>query len=89
MDHRVKIKENEKSDKNLVFAKEVKKQLNINVTVIPIVIGALGTVTKGLKKEIEMSGGNETFWTTKLLRSDRILRRVLETLQTSVNAHQR
>ena len=50
--------------------------------VIPIVIGALGTVPKGLVKvleEMEIGGRAETIQTTILLRSTRILRRVLET----------
>ena len=53
-----------------------------NMTVIPIVIGALGLVTKGLVKGlegIEIRGQMETIQTTALLRSPRILRRVLET----------
>ena len=50
-DHRVKLKENEKKDKYLDFARKLKKKLwNIKATVIPIVIGALDTVTKGLIK---------------------------------------
>ena len=47
-----------------------------------IVIGALGTVTKGLIKgleDLEIRGRVETIQTTALLRSARILRRVLET----------
>ena len=58
-----------------------KKLWNMKVTVIPIVIGALGTVTKGLIQELEdlkITGRVETFQTTALLRSARILRRVLE-----------
>ena len=47
-DHRVKLKESEKRDKYL--ARELKKLRNIKATVIPIVISALGTVTKGLIK---------------------------------------
>ena len=46
----VKLKENEKKDKYLNFAREQKKLRNIKVTVTTIVIGALGTVTKGLIK---------------------------------------
>ena len=42
-DHRVKSKESEKKDKHLDFAREWKK-----VMVIPIVLGALATVTEGL-----------------------------------------
>ena len=51
----------------------------MQVTIIPIVIGAFGTVTKGLLKGLEVGGQVETIVTTALLRTDRILRRVLET----------
>ena len=54
----------------------------MKVTIIPIVIGAFGTVTKGLLKELEdleIGGQVETIKTTALLRTPRILRRVLET----------
>ena len=50
-DHRIKLKECEKKDKYLDLARELKKKLwNMQVTIIPIVIGAFGTVTKGLLK---------------------------------------
>ena len=54
----------------------------MKVKIVPIVIGALGTVTKGLLKgleDLEFSGRVETIQTTALLRTARILRRVLET----------
>ena len=54
----------------------------MKVTVIPIVIGAFGTVTKGLFKgldDLEVGRRVETIQTTALLRTARILRRVLET----------
>ncbi len=47
-----------------------------------IVIGAFGTVTKGLIQgldDLEIRGQVETIQTTALLRLARILRRVLET----------
>ena len=47
-DHRIKLKECEKRDKYLALARELKKIWNMKVTIIPIVIGAFGTVTKGL-----------------------------------------
>ena len=49
---------------------------------MPIVIGAFGTITKGLLKGLgdeEVGGRVETIETTALLRTARILRRVLET----------
>ena len=52
------------------------------MTIIPIVIGAFGTVTKGLLKgleDLEVGGLAETIRTTALLRTAKILRRVLET----------
>ena len=54
----------------------------MKVTIVPIVIGALGTITKGLLQGLEdLEGGGrvETIQTTALLRTARILRRVLET----------
>ena len=54
----------------------------MKVTLIPIVIGALATVTKGLiqgLEKLEITGRVETIQTTALLRSVRIPRRVLET----------
>ena len=82
-DYRGKLKEREKKDKYLDLAREIKKKLwNMKVTIIPIVIGAFGTVTKGLIKgleDLEIKGREETIQITGSLRSARILRRVLET----------
>ena len=47
-DHRIKLKEYEKKDKYLDLARELKKLWNMNVTNIPIVIGAFSTITKEL-----------------------------------------
>ena len=81
-DHRIKLKECEKKDKYIDLARELKKLWNMQVTIIPIVIGAFGTVTKGLQmglEDLEVGGRVETIQTTTLLRTARILRRVLET----------
>ena len=81
-DHRIKLKEWEKRDKYLDLAGEFKKLWNMKVTIIPIVIGAFGTITKGLLKgleDLEVGGRVETIQTTALLKTARILRRVLET----------
>ena len=50
----------------------------MKVTVIPIVIGALATATKGLK-DLEICERVETIQTTVFSRTLRILRIVLET----------
>ena len=78
MDHRINLKENEKKDKYLDLAIELKKLWNMKVTIVPIVIGVLGTITKGLE-ELEVGGRVEIIQTTVLLKTARILRRVLET----------
>ena len=52
------------------------------MTIVPVVIGVFGTVTKGLLKgleDLEVGERLETIQTIALLRTARILRRVLET----------
>ena len=77
--HRIKLEE---CEKYLELTRELKKQWNMKVTIIPIVSGTFGTVTKGLLKgleDLEVGGRGETIQTTALLKTARILRRVLET----------
>ena len=81
-DHRIKLKERQKIDKYLDLARELKKQRNMKVTMIPIVSAALGTIPKGLVKELkglEIRGQVETIHITVLSMSVEILRRVQET----------
>ena len=80
-DHRMKLKECENKDKYLDLARELKKLWTMKVTIIPIVICPLGTITKGLLKgleDLEISGRVETIQTT-LLRTATTLRSVLDT----------
>ena len=83
-DHRIKLKEYEKKRINTSTLRgNLKKLWNMMVAIIPIVIGAFCTVTKGLLKgleDLEIGRRVETIQTTALLRTARILRRVLETL---------
>ena len=54
----------------------------MKVTIIPIAIGAFGTVTKGSLKgleDLEITGRVDTIQITAFLRTARILRRILET----------
>ena len=77
-DHIVKLKESEKKD----LARKLKKLWNMKVTIISIVIGVFGTITKELLKrleDLEVGGRVETIQNTALLRTARILRRVQET----------
>ena len=56
--YRVKIKESLKINKYLDLARALKKLCFLKVTVVLIVVGALGMVTKGLKEDWEN-------WTTE------------------------
>ena len=61
----------------------------MKVTIIPIVIGAFSTVTKGLLKgleDLEVGDLVETIQTTALLKTARILRRVEETCCNSISS---
>ena len=68
----------------------------MKVTIVPIVIGVLGTITKGLLKgleDLEVGGRGETIQKTVLLRTARILTspgdlRRLAVAQTPVKNHQ-
>ena len=54
----------------------------MKVTIVPVVIGAIGTVTKRLLKgleDLEVGERVETIQTTSSWRTVKILRRVLET----------
>ena len=63
-DHRIKLKESEKSDRYFDLAREFKKKTNklwnMKVTVVPVVIGTLGTVTKGLVPRTGRLGNKRT-----------------------------
>ena len=66
----------------LGLCQRAEKLLDIKVTAILIVSGTLRTVPKGLEKrleELEIKGTTEAIQTTALLKSTRILRRVMET----------
>ena len=82
-DHRVKLKERKNRDESQDLAREEKKKLrNMKMTVIPTVIGVLSTLTKRLVQgleDLEIRQRVENIQTTALLRSARMLRRVLET----------
>ena len=81
-DHRIKLKECEKKDEYLDLARELKKLWNMRVTIVPIVIGVFGTVTKGLLKDLKdyvVGGRAETIHTIAILKTAGILKRVLET----------
>ena len=52
-DLRIELKKREKKGKYLDLVRELKKLWNMKVTIVPVVIGAFCTVTKGLLKRLE------------------------------------
>ena len=82
-DHRVEMKETKMRDKYSDLAWELRKLRNMRVKMLLIIICRLGSFPKGLERELfqelEIGGRIETIQTTALLRTTRILRRVLET----------
>ena len=64
-EHRVNIKENEQRYKYLDLAKKLRKLWNMRVWVIPILVGVLGTVPKGLEK-------TKTWWKSKESKPSRV-----------------
>ena len=80
-DHRVEMKEKEKREKYQDLAKELQVLWSKKVSVIPIVIGALGTVPKFLRHRLHQIGIQtkiDTMQATMLLNMARIIRKVLE-----------
>ena len=80
-DGRVRAKEDEKVEKYQDLAREVRKMWGVRTKVIPIVVGALGTIPMRLKENLRAIGVDtsiELIQRSALLGSARILRKVLE-----------
>ena len=59
----VKLEVSEKKFKYLNFGRELKKILDMKIMVVPVVIGALATVNKGLvqgREDLEIRGQKDT-----------------------------
>ena len=80
-DKRVKEKEDEKIAKYQDLAREIRKIWNMKVKVVPVVIGALETITPRLKdnlKELGIPEKTSQIQKSVLLGTARILRKALE-----------
>ena len=79
--HSVEMKGREKREKYRELARELQILWTKKVTVISLVIGALGNVPKSLKNRLDQIGIRteiETMQATALLNTARIIRKVLE-----------
>ena len=80
MDHGVKTKEDDKVDTYMDLAAEVRRQFIVKTVIVPIVVGALGTVPQRLEKyleKLEIPDIIGSMQTAVLLSTSAILRRVL------------
>ena len=83
-DHRVDIKEDEKCEKYRDLCRELGRLWKVKCTVVPIVVGALGTIPCRLSSYLALLDINlsiETIQKSAILGSARILRQVLEIKQ--------
>ena len=80
MDHHVKEKEEEKIDRYMDLAAEVRRQFREKTVIVPIVLGALGTVQVKLSKvlkKLEIEDVIGSLQTGVLISTTAILRKVL------------
>ena len=78
---RVELKEKEEVDKYQDLARELRKLCKVKTRVVPIVIRALGTITKGVVGHLESIGVNldvASIQKTALFGTASIPRRVLD-----------
>ena len=81
-------KEKEKVDRYQDLKRELQKLWDMKVKVVPKVIGALGTPSKGIKrrvKELGIKTSIEEVQKTVIMQSARILRNVLENRLAVIN----
>ena len=80
MDHHVKEKKEEKIDKYMDLAAEIRRKFSVKTVIVPIVLGALETVPTKLSESLEKLEIEDvigSLQTAVLLSTAAILRRVL------------
>ena len=80
-DSRIEEKEKDKIEKYQDLGRELQKIWNVKVKIIPLVVGSLGAIPKQFGnrlKQIGIAVGTAQVQKTVLLRTARILRKVLE-----------
>ena len=80
MDQSIETRENGKIHRYIDLATEIRRQHRVKTKIVPIVIGALGTVPKNLKNSFEVldiPDVTNSLQTAALLGTAAILRRVL------------
>ena len=80
-DHRVEISQQRKTKSYQDLKRELQKLWSLKTSIVPIVIGALGTTTKSLEKHLNELNAEvkiSQMQTIVLLNSARIIRKVQE-----------
>jgi hypothetical protein len=80
-DRNVVKKEAEKKLKYNSLCIEIHRMLNLKCTIIPIIIGATGIVTRSLRKNLEAAPGKQlidSLQQTAVLGTSHIIRKVLQ-----------
>ena len=77
-DRNVLQKEAEKKLKYKSLCIEIKRMWNLKWTIIPVIIGATGIVTRSLRKNLEAVPGKHSLQKTAILGTSHIIRKVLQ-----------
>ena len=85
----MKIKESEKIDKYLDLGRKLRKQWNMTVTVIPIIVGVLEMVLKSLEKMTGRFGTRiDTYDIVEICKNTQKCLKDLRSMKTPVKYHQ-
>jgi hypothetical protein len=80
-DRNVVRKEAEKKLKYKTLGIEIQRMWNLKCTIVPVIIGATGIVTKSLRKNLEVIPGKhsiDSLQKTAVLGTSHIIRKVLQ-----------
>ena len=80
MDYNVKKKEDEKLTNYMPLVAEVRKEHHVKTKIVPVIVGALGTIPKRLAKSFDQLGITDvtgSVQTAAVIGTAAILRRVL------------
>ena len=80
-DRNVVQKEAEKKSKYKILGRDIQRKWNLKCTIIPIIIGATGIVTRSLRKNLEAIPGKhsiDSLQKTTTLGTSHIIRKVLQ-----------
>ena len=80
-DRNVVQKEAEKNLKYKCLCIEVQRMWNLKCTIVPVIIGATGTITRSLRKNLETVPGKhsiDSLQKTAILGTSHIIRKVLQ-----------